>query len=233
MRPRRNPDDAHDHGDGTTIDANAIVAYNLRVIRERRGWTQQDVAHRLATHTGHLLPQASISLMERGFGGGRRRFDAHELYLLSVVFGVPIAYFFIPPPEQATAARVLADTGRPVWLLFAAFLGRAEGLPNLDERLRQVDVDQLGRTGEVLDALFGTAFGSSSWVEHYHEWRERRLEELADEWDEGLNDAASVLTDFVRAIRAIRLDAFLQHKDGRDGNEDDHAVVGVYDPGTG
>ena len=51
-----------------------------KAIRERRGWTQQDVAERLARLTGHRLPQASISAMERGFDGDRRRrFDAHEL----------------------------------------------------------------------------------------------------------------------------------------------------------
>ena len=63
------------------------------------GWTQQQVADRLGPLTGHILPQASISAMERGFDGERRRrFDAHELYLLSVLFDVPIAYFFLPPP---------------------------------------------------------------------------------------------------------------------------------------
>ena len=71
----------------------------MKAIRERRGWTQQSVAERLGRITGHQLPQASISAMERGFDGERRRrFDAHELYFLSVVFDVPIAYFFVPPP---------------------------------------------------------------------------------------------------------------------------------------
>src|SRR5277367_3065112 len=92
------------------MDVNAVVSYNLRAIRERRGWTQQQVADRLARITGHRLPQASISAMERGFDGERRRrFDAHELYLLSVVFDVPIAYFFLPPPQAL--GTPLADTG--------------------------------------------------------------------------------------------------------------------------
>lgn len=234
MRPRRNSDDAPKHGDGTTIDGNAIVAYNLRVIRERRGWTQEGVGERLAPLIGHQLSQAAISALERGFDGRRtRRFDAHDLYLFSVVFGVPIAYFFIPPPEQATAERVLAHTGDPLWSLIVAFLGRAEDLPSLDERLCQVDVEELGRTGEVLDALFDTASGTSSWVEHYHEWRKRRLDELAGEWDEGLQHAASVLTDFARAMRALRVEAFLEHEDGSDGSGENHAVVGVDDRGTG
>ena len=74
------------------LDVNAVVSYNVKAIRERRGWTQQSVAERLGRVTGHQLPQASISAMERAFDGARRRcFDAHELYLLSVVFDVPIA----------------------------------------------------------------------------------------------------------------------------------------------
>lgn len=231
MRARRNSDDGHAHGDGTTIDVNAIVAYNLRVIRERHGWTQEGLGERLGRLTGHQLSQASISAMERGFDGPRpRRFDAHDLYLFSVVFAVPLAYFFIPPPEQATAGRVLADTGRPVWLLVAAVLGRAEQVLTVDERLRQFDVDQRGRTGEALDAVLGTAFATPSWAEDYRDWRDRRLDQLGDEWDERLNTAASLLADFVREIRALRPKAFLEHDS--DGNGDDHAVVGVEDPGT-
>lgn len=185
MRARRNSDDAHEHGDGTAIDANAIVAYNLRVIRERHGWTQEGVAEHLGRLTGHQLSQAAISAMERGFDGQRpRRFDAHDLYLFSVVFGVPIAYFFIPPLGQAMARQVSADTGRPVGVLVAAFLGRAEQVLTVDE------------------------------------WRER------------VHDAASLMANFVREIRAARLEAFFERADHSDDNRDDHAVVGVDDPGA-
>jgi len=52
------------------MDVNAVVSYNVRAIRERRGMTQQAVADRLAQLTGHQLPQASISAMERGFDAG-------------------------------------------------------------------------------------------------------------------------------------------------------------------
>jgi transcriptional regulator with XRE-family HTH domain len=232
MQARRNSDEAHEHGDGAAIDANAIVAYNLRVVRERHGWTQEGVAERLGRLTGHQLSQAAISAMERGFDGRRpRRFDAHDLYLFSVVFGVPIAYFFIPPPEQATAGRVLADTGRPVGLLVAAFLGRAEQVLTVDERLRQFDVDQLGRTGEALDAVFGTAFATRSWAEGYRDWRERRLDQLGDEWRERVNDAVSLMANVAREIRAARLQAFLERADHSNENGDDRAVVGVDDPG--
>jgi transcriptional regulator with XRE-family HTH domain len=233
IRARRNSDDAHEHGDGTAIDVNAIVAYNLRLIRKRHGWTQEGVAERLGRLTGHQLSQAAISAMERGFDGRRpRRFDAHDLYLFSVVFAVPIAYFFLPPPEEATAGRVLADTGRPVALLVAAILGRAEQVLTVDERLRQVDVDQLGSTGEAPDAVFGTAFATRSWAEDYRDWRERRLDQLGDQWRQRVYDAALLMANVVREIRAARLEAFLEGVDHSDDHGDDHAVVGVDDAGT-
>ena len=98
MRARGKGERATEETGRIGVDANAVVSYNLRVIRERYGWTQQAVAERLSRLTGHQLPQASISAMERGFDGDRRRrFDAHELYLLSEVFEVPMAYFFAPP----------------------------------------------------------------------------------------------------------------------------------------
>src|SRR5947209_14660457 len=120
-----------DYGPEPGLDVNAVVSYNLRWIREREQWTQQAVAMRLGQLTGHQLPQASISAMERGFDGERRRrFDAHELYLLSVVFNVPIAYFFIPPP--GTGLGELADTRRPIAELWRSLLGTDDQLDAID-----------------------------------------------------------------------------------------------------
>jgi transcriptional regulator with XRE-family HTH domain len=113
------------------LDVNAVLSYNVKAIRERRGMTQQQVAERLAQLTRHQLPQALISAMERGFEGERRRrFDAHELYLLSVVFDVPIAYFFIPPP--GTGMGELADTRRPIAELWRSLLGTGDQLDAID-----------------------------------------------------------------------------------------------------
>jgi hypothetical protein len=61
--------DEHDR----QLDPNAIDSDNLRFIRQRHGWTQADVAERLSRFTGHRLPNSSISAMERGFNGERRR----------------------------------------------------------------------------------------------------------------------------------------------------------------
>ena len=137
-------------GDG--IDVNAVVSYNLRAIRERRGMTQQAVADALARLTGHRLPQASISAMERGFDGERRRrFDAHELYLLSVVFDVPIAYFFLPPATGPY--KELADTHRPVTELYRALLGTDQQLDVLDDRLSEIQLEHPEAVDESLAAI--------------------------------------------------------------------------------
>ena len=150
MRARKKIDPAdlpRPIGADTGIDVNAVVSFNLKAIRERNGWTQQEVADNLGRLTGHTLPQASISAMERGFDGERRRrFDAHELYLLSVLFRVPIAYFFVPPP--GSERKQLADTGDPLVNAFRLHL-KPEYLKNTGENFHffQFDHNGTGYTG--------------------------------------------------------------------------------------
>src|SRR3954453_18113059 len=130
---------APEAGRDSRMDVNAIVSYNLRTIRERRGWTQQSVAERVGQLADQPAPQGSISAMERGFDGERRRrFDAHELYLLSIVFDVPIAYFFVPPP--GTGLTELADSRRPVAELWRALLGTDTQLDAVDARLAEIKI---------------------------------------------------------------------------------------------
>lgn len=133
------------------------------------------MAERLSQLTGHQLPQASISAMERGFDGDRRRrFDAHELYLFSVVFDVPIAYFFVPPP--GTGMAVLADTERPVTELYAALLGNEWQLGPLDERLAEIRINNPEETDPVLAAVFGgPEEGAQNWHESFRTWRRKQL----------------------------------------------------------
>lgn len=190
------------------MDVNAVVSYNVRMIRVRRGWTQQSVAERLALLTKHLLPQASISAMERAFDGERRRrFDAHELYLLSVVFDVPLMYFFLPPP--GAGGERLAHTDRPVTELYSALLGPASNTTVLDERL--TDIPE--QADEVLSSL----------VRRGREQLAQRLQELAQS-DRGRTDnayagrldgVAESLFEIASLLKSLRPEGYLQGTDTR------------------
>ena len=122
----------------SSLDLNAVVSYNVRAIRLLRGLTQDQVADRLAEFTGHRLPQASISQMERSFVDRRRRrlFDAHDLYLLAKVFDVPIVYFFLPPPT--CLERPIITTGEPVAAIVDVLFGTSGSLRAVDSRLVEI-----------------------------------------------------------------------------------------------
>lgn len=191
------------------MDVNAVVSFNLKAIRERRGWTQQQVSDRLARITGHRLPQASISAMERGFDGERRRrFDAHELYLLAVVFDVPIAYFFLPPP--AAMGSPLADTDAPAVTLYAAILGDSDQLGVIDERLEQLGLDAPSDLDSVMAAILGGDPARANWHDHFRTWRKGRIAQLAREYGDRLDDLAEVLADFANQIKTFGPQGYLQ-----------------------
>lgn len=188
------------------VDVNAVVSYNLRAIRESRGWTQAHMARRLAELTGHELPSASIGHMERGFAEGRRRrFDAHEIYLLSVVFDVPLVYFFLPPPA-GTGPTHLRDTGAPLPELYAAVLGTDEQLVDLDARLGEVRVDNPEAAEAVVAAVFGVGPG---WVEEFRAWRRSRLLEVSREYGVRLADLAGFLRTFAEELAALGPRAYM------------------------
>jgi transcriptional regulator with XRE-family HTH domain len=228
VRPRAKkegtPDDAETRlpwKDG--MDVNAIVSYNVKAARERRGMTQEDVAEGLARLTGHRLPQASISAMERGVDGTRRRrFDAHELYLLAVVFDVPIAYFFLPPPD--TGAQVLADAQRPVSELYAWLLGKEWQLPLMDERLLDINVTNPEEVDDLLVALYGGPDEAArNWHEHFRTWRKKRLAVLARNYGDRLDDVAEFLAEFALQVRQLGPKGYLLSHAHREGE-------GVSDP---
>jgi transcriptional regulator with XRE-family HTH domain len=213
-RPARPPADTEEIVDSPSyegpIDVNAVVSFNLKAIRERSGWTQQQVADRLADITGHKLPQASISAMERGFDGERRRrFDAHELYLLSVVFNVPIAYFFLPPPRAL--GTPLADTGATAVSLYGAILGDGGQLEAVDERLAQLGLNVPTDLDPVMAMILGVGNPARlNWHDHFRTWRKNRIALLAGEYGDQLNEVAEFLADFAAKIKTFGPREYLQ-----------------------
>src|SRR5918996_4066630 len=216
VRPRKRQSEPAPPQQPAGMDVNAVVSYNLKAIRERRGMTQQAVADRLAQLTGHQLPQASISAMERGLDRERRRrFDAHELYLLSVVFDVPIAYFFIPPP--GTGMGELADTRRPIAELWRSLLGTDDQLDAVDARLAEIKIDNPDEADEVLAAIFGPEQAVQNWHPHFRTWRKRRLREIELEYGDRLDEVADFLADFAAKIKALGPAGYLRSAAHRAG----------------
>jgi transcriptional regulator with XRE-family HTH domain len=216
VRPRKRPAEPSPPPETPGLDVNAVVSYNLRAIRERRGMTQQQVADRLAQLTGHQLPQASISAMERGFDGERRRrFDAHELYLLSVVFDVPIAYFFIPPPGPGVTE--LADTRRPVAELWRSLLGTDSQLDAVDARLAEIKINDPDASDQVLAAIFGPEDAATNWHQHFRTWRKRRLREIEVEYGDRLDEVAEFLAEFSSKVKALGPAGYLRSTSHRAG----------------
>lgn len=223
VRPRKRQPESSTPPGTPGLDVNAVVSYNVKAIRERRGMTQQAVADRLAQLTGHQLPQASISAMERGFDGERRRrFDAHELYLLSVVFDVPIAYFFIPPPGTKTAE--LADTRRPVAELWRATLGTDDQLDAVDARLAEIKIHDPDASDQVLAAIFGPENAATNWHQHFRTWRKHRLREVEVEYGDRLDEVAELLAEFASKVKALGPAGYLRstsHRAGEPVDTDD------------
>ncbi len=192
-------------------DANAVVAHNLGLIRERRGWSTAQVLERitrLGEVAGQHVSEPTMCRLGRLLEAkGRRRFDAYELYLLSVGLDVPIAYFFLPPAARGT--EPLADTGRPTVELYGALLGRPAQLMDLDERLREVDVAAPEATPQLLRSLFGITGGAAAWPDHYRVWRDDRLDQLSRDHGAALRTLARFVANLADELTEVAREAAL------------------------
>jgi hypothetical protein len=84
------------------LTPNQIVGYNLAQARMWKGWTQEEAAEQLEPYLGARWSKASFSAAERSVDGRRvRQFSADELVAFSRCFGVPVGFFFLPPPPNA------------------------------------------------------------------------------------------------------------------------------------
>ena len=92
---------------------NQIVAYRVARARQLRGWTQVEAARQLEPFLGVRLSPASFSAIERSVLGGRiRRFSGDEIVALARGFGVPLGWFFTPPPRSQLVSVQTPDAAR-------------------------------------------------------------------------------------------------------------------------
>lgn len=122
------------------LTANQLVAYNLMRIRKSLGLSQEQAAERLEPYLGVRWSKTVYSAAERSYQGKRiRQFTADELVAMSLAFGVPPVYFYLPPPPaDRDDAEGVTGGGRAVnWhdLLVVMFSGDASAffLPRIRE----------------------------------------------------------------------------------------------------
>lgn len=95
------------------VTPNMLAAYNMARWRRASGMTQEQLGEELGGWTKN-----AVSAAESSWNGGRkiRQFDADLIADLASVFRVPVAAFFLPPPDDGDAVRyvITADDGGPV-----------------------------------------------------------------------------------------------------------------------
>ena len=123
-----------------SITANQLVAYNLMRLRKSAGLSQEQAAERLEPWLGTRWSKTVYSAAERSYQGKRiRQFTADELLAMSLAFGVPPVYFFLPPKaDDRDGDEGVTGGGRSMsWhdLLVVMFTGDASAffLPRLQE----------------------------------------------------------------------------------------------------
>jgi transcriptional regulator with XRE-family HTH domain len=102
---------------GVGMNANQVIAHNLRRARTERGWTQEQAAAQIEDYLGERWSKASFSVAERFAVDTTRtrEFDGNELVAIAAAFGKPIDWFFTLPDDvdQIVCGDPL-DVRRPI-----------------------------------------------------------------------------------------------------------------------
>lgn len=181
------------------VSLNEVVAYNFRRARELRGLTQDEAAAVLEPFLGQRLPQASISALERSYGGDKRReFDAQEILAFACAFDVPLLWFFLPPSEDT---RRLQGTSDHVHELYALALGREDQLEELYARFRELGMPEPSSDDETLAAAFGGP--TARVLGDYRHRRKEMLLALLDDYADKVDASAEELGQFFDHLRQV------------------------------
>lgn len=103
VRKKPKPEDSGgDRKHFVGLTPNQVVAYNLALAREIKGWTQDQAAEALEPYLGVRWSKASVSQAERSVAGGFvRNFTADEIVAFARCYNRPVTWFFMPPPPLA------------------------------------------------------------------------------------------------------------------------------------
>jgi transcriptional regulator with XRE-family HTH domain len=152
---------------GSMPSVSRVVAYNLRRARQLKGWTQDEAIAHLAPRLGKgWRLRTTLSTAENWRGERVRRFDPDELVAFSIVYQVPVSFFFIPPPPRESGMD-LATT--------AILLDRAtEQGEHIFNRLHELDDDTKGGGHQVVtEVLFAQEARVKAWEQRLNRGRRR------------------------------------------------------------
>jgi transcriptional regulator with XRE-family HTH domain len=181
------------------VDLNEVVAYNFRRARELRGLTQDEAAVALERFLGVRLPQASISALERSFGGDKRReFDAQEILAFACAFDVPLLWFFLPPPQDHRRLQGMSDH---VHELYTLVLGREDQLEELSERFRELGIGAPSADDVTLERVFGAPTPRT--LNDYRHRRKELLLALLDDYADKVDANAEEMGRFFDHLRQV------------------------------
>jgi transcriptional regulator with XRE-family HTH domain len=133
------------------LTPNQVVAFNLALARQQKGWTQEEAAQALEPYLGKRWSKASVSQAERSIAGRFvRNFDADELVAFARAFEVPVTWFFMPPPPWTDQPGVPVKLATPDAERFGTALALLVDLVFGDE-VQQADLSM--RLDSFLDQL--------------------------------------------------------------------------------
>jgi transcriptional regulator with XRE-family HTH domain len=181
------------------VNLNEVVAYNFRRARELRGLTQDEAAVALEPFLGQRLPQASISALERSYGGDKRReFDAQEILAFACAFDVPLLWFLLPPPDDT---RRLQGTSDHVHELYTLALGREDQVEELYGRFRELGMPEPAADDETAAGVFGGPTART--LLDYRHRRKQVLLALLDDYADRVDSSADELGQFFDHLRQV------------------------------
>lgn len=183
----------------SVVNLNEVVAYNFRRARELRGLTQDEAAVVLEPFLGQRLPQASISALERSYGGDKRReFDAQEILAFACAFDVPLLWFFLPPPSET---RRLQGTSDHVNELYTVALGREDQLEELYARFRELGMPEPSADDATLERVLGAPTART--LGDYRHRRKELLLALLNDYADQVDSSAEEMGQFFDHLRQV------------------------------
>jgi transcriptional regulator with XRE-family HTH domain len=184
-----------------------VIAHNVFQARKLRGWTQDEAARAITQTLGRPITAAGVSAIEKTFTSRRQRvIDAAELAGFARAFGLPIAWFFLPPHGRETdpveglydhAATMAVDVfgDEDAWQWYLARI-----------------VDLIAAPRSILhDELLGSGGypGSDDWAEIDHK-REQLLAVALEKFATAHTDLIHTLANTVAELQALTPSAYAE-----------------------